>query len=274
MTTNTSERSIGTRTVRYGNDVEGMLAVPQDAGKRPTVILLHERYGLVQHTLDLAARFARDGYVCLAPNLYSRFHDQERLARGEIQVPLPDPQVLDDLNASIDYLRDVPEADLGRLAVMGVCLSGRWPLVVAAHRTDLAAAVVFYGACQPAGWEVNADQPESLETIISRVQCPVLGVFGEGDHVIPLEYVLRFRDELERGRKTYHMNLFANVPHGWLNDTMPGRYRREEAEETWRLLLAFLDRVGSGGYPADRVRWSFESDVALDYDPKRNVRLE
>jgi carboxymethylenebutenolidase len=269
-----TERRITTRTVRYGNAVEAFLAVPDGAGQHPTVILLHERYGLVQHTLDLAARFARDGYVCLAPNLYSRFPDQERLARGEIQVPLPDPQVLDDLNASIAHLQDVPEADAGRLAVMGVCLSGRWPLVVAASRTDLGAAVVFYGACQKPGWEVNADQPEPLEALIARVQCPVLGVFGEGDHVIPLEYVLRFRNELEKHRKTYHMKLFANVPHGWLNDTMPGRYRREEAEETWRILLAFLHRTCTGGYPAARVRWSFESDVAIDYDPGRNVRME
>jgi carboxymethylenebutenolidase len=70
------------------------------------------------------------------------------------------------------------------------------------------------------------------------------------------------------------MKLIANVPHGWLNDTMPGRYRPKEAEETWRLLLGFLDRTWRGGYPADRVRWSFESDVAIDYDPGRNVRME
>ncbi|HLH22842.1 MAG TPA: dienelactone hydrolase family protein [Chloroflexota bacterium] len=273
MATDTG-RHATTRTVRYGNAVEAFLAVPDGAGPHPSVILLHERYGLVQHTLDLAARFAGDGYLCLAPNLYSRFPDQARLARGEIQVPLPDPQVLDDLNASIAYLQDVPEADLGRLAVMGVCLSGRWPLVVAANRSDVGAAVVFYGACQPAGWEVNANQPEALEALIARVQCPVLGVFGEGDHVIPLEYVLRFRDELEKHRKTYQMKVFANVPHGWLNDTMPGRYRRDEAEETWRILLAFLDRTWRGGYPKDRVRWSFESDVAVDYDPKHNVRME
>jgi carboxymethylenebutenolidase len=272
MATGTADRSITTRNVRYGNDVEAFLAVPDAAGKHPSMILLHERYGLVQHTLDLAARFARDGYVCLAPNLYSRFPDQERLARGEIQVPLPDPQVLDDMNASIAHLQDVPQADLGRLAVMGVCLSGRWPIVAAANRSDVGAAVVFYGACQPAGWEVNANQPEGLDAMIARVQCPVLGVFGEGDHVIPLEYVLRFRNELERHRKTYLMQIVANVPHGWLNDTMPGRYRHEEAEASWRLLLAFLDRTWSGGYPADRVQWSFESDVAIDYDPSKNSR--
>ncbi len=274
MATGTAGRSITTRWVRYGNAVDACLTVPQGADKSPAVILLHERYGLVQHTLDLAARFAGDGYVCLAPNLYSRFPDQERLARGEIQVPLPDPQVLDDLNASIAYLREEPAADLGRLAVMGVCLSGRWPLVVAADRADVGAAIVFYGAAQPGGWQVNADQPEPLEAIMSRVRCPVLGVFGEGDHVIPLEYVLRFRQVLEAQRKSYQIRLFAGVPHGWLNDTMPGRYRREEAEEAWRLMLAFLDRTWNGGYPPDRLRWQFESDVATDYDPSRNVRME
>jgi len=274
MANNTASRRTTSRSVRYGNAVAGFLALPEDAGPHPCVILLHERYGLVQHTLDLAARFARDGYVCLAPNLYSRFDNQAALARGEIQVPLPDPQVADDLNASIAYLQSEPAADTGRLALMGVCLSGRWPLVAAAQRDDVAACLVFYGAAQPQGWDVNANQPEPLEALLARLRCPVLGIFGEGDHVIPLDYVRRFRDVLEQHHKSYDVRLFARVPHGWLNDTMPGRYRPEEAEAAWRIMLDFLARVWDGGFPADRVRWHCESDVAVDYDPRRNVRLE
>ncbi|HZU07749.1 MAG TPA: dienelactone hydrolase family protein [Chloroflexota bacterium] len=269
-----AEVGITTRMVRYGNALEAFLAVPERAGPHPCVILLHERYGLVQHTRDLAMRFARDGYLCLAPNLYSRFAEQARLATGELQVPLPDPQVLDDLNASIAYLETMPAADLRRLALMGVCLTGRFPLVVAAHRTDIGACLVFYGAAQPREWEVNERQPEPLETLIGRVRCPVLGIFGEADHLITVDDVRRFRDALERQRKSYHLRLFAGAPHGWLNDTMPGRYRREAAEEAWRLTLAFLERVWCGAYPPERVRWTFESDTALDYDPRRNVRLE
>jgi carboxymethylenebutenolidase len=68
--------------------------------------------------------------------------------------------------------------------------------------------------------------------------------------------------------------MYPEVPHGWLNDTMPGRYRPQEAEAAWRIMLDFLARVWDGGYPADRVRCHFESDVAADYDPRRNVRLE
>jgi carboxymethylenebutenolidase len=273
MATETADRRIATRTVRYGNAVEAFLAMPEGAGPHPCVVLLHERYGLVQHTLDLAARFAGDGYLCLAPNLYSRFDDQARLAKGEIQVPLPDPQVLDDLTASIAYLRDEP-ADLRRLALMGVCLTARYPLVVAAERADVGACLVFYGAAQPREWEVNERQPEALEALIGRVRCPVLGIFGEADHIITVDDVRRLRDALEAHHKSYHIRMFAGAPHGWLNDTMPGRYRREAAEEAWRLTLSFLQRTWSGGYPADRVQWTWESDVAADYDPSRNVRLE
>src|SRR5947199_87910 len=108
-------------------------------------------------------------------------------------------------------------------------------------------------------FEVTEDQPEPLDALIARVQCPVLGVFGEADFLISLDDVRGFRDALERHRKSYHIKIFAGMPHGWLNDTMPGRYRPKEAEEAWRLGIDFLQRVDSGQYPPDRVHWLFES---------------
>ncbi len=269
-----SDPTVMTRRVRYGNHLEGYLAEPARPGPHRTVILLHERYGLVQHTTDLARKFARDGYLCLAPNLFSRHPEQERLARGEIQVPLSDPETAADLADSIEFLRqEVPSAEASSVAVMGVCQTGRNPLVLAAQRADVSACLVFYGAAQPRDFETSATQPEPLEALIARIQCPVLGVFGEADFLISIADVQRFRAALEAHRKSYHIRIFAGMPHGWLNDTMPGRYRPKEAEEAWQLALDFLRRVEQGGFPRDRVRWLFESDSAIDYDPRKNVRL-
>ena len=64
------------------------------------------------------------------------------------------------------------------------------------------------------------------------------------------------------------------MPHGWLNSTMPGRYREKEAAEAWRLIVDFLRRVFSGAFPPDRVRWKCQSDLAVSYDFAQNVRLE
>ena len=63
------------------------------------------------------------------------------------------------------------------------------------------------------------------------------------------------------------------MPHGWLNDTMPGRYRPEGAEDAWQLMLSFLDKTFGDGWDRTRVTWSFDSNVSPDYDFSKNVRL-
>jgi carboxymethylenebutenolidase len=275
MATRPSDPDVMIRRVRYGNRLEAFLAEPARAGQHPTMILLHERYGLAQHTLDLAAKFARYGFLCLAPDLFSRHPERDRLLAGEIHAPLPDPQVTEDLDASIAYLRSSePTALADKVAIMGVCQTGRHPIAVAAHRDYVSACIVFYGGTyNPSDWNASEHQPEDMATLLSRLPCPVLGVFGEGDFLIAVDDVRRWRDTLEANRKSYQIKLFAGMPHGWLNDTMPGRYRAREAEEAWQLMIEFVRRVNDGGYPADRVRWHFESDIAVDYDPSKNVRL-
>jgi carboxymethylenebutenolidase len=156
---------------------------------------------------------------------------------------------------------------------MGVCHTGRHPLVLAAGRSDVRACLVFYGAAMPRDFEVTEDQPEPLDALIARVQCPVLGVFGEADFLISLDDVRAFREALERHRKSYHIKIFAGMPHGWLNDTMPGRYRQREAEAAWTQILDFLQRVYAGSFAPDRVTWRFGSDIAENYDFTKNVRL-
>jgi len=261
--------------VWFGDRLEGVLFLPPTEGPRPAVIILHERYGLVQHTLDLAARLARDGYVALAPDLFSRWQgDREALARGDVRVTLPDPEVTSLIGGSIEFLRGQPSVRREALVLMGVCQSGRYPIVVSSQRDDLAACVVFYGAAQPSDWQVSEPQPRSMGEMLATLSAPTLFVFGEGDHVISLEDVLRLRGALETGKRNYRMRIFPDVPHGWLNDTMPGRYRAEAAREAWSMLLEFLEDVLQDRWPGKgRLRWEFESDIARTYDFSKNRRL-
>ena len=262
-------------SIRFGGDCEGRLYLPADTARAGAVVILHERYGLVQHTLDLARRLARDGYVALAPDLFSRWKgDRAALARGEARAALPDAEVAGVIDAAIDFLKRHARVAAGRVAVMGVCQSGRYPIVVGSRRRDLAALVVFYGASQQRDWEASALQPKSMTEMMPAIGAPALFVYGERDHTISLADVRSVRDALEEGRRSYRMKVFADMPHGWLNDTMPGRYRAKQAEEAWVLLLRFLADVYSGRWPGGRVRWEFESATAPDYDFSRNVRLE
>jgi carboxymethylenebutenolidase len=260
--------------VTFGESIRGYLAEPEQAGPHPTVVLLHERYGLFQHTLDLAEKFAQAGYVCLAPDLYSRVKDQTRLLAGEVHIPLHDTQVRQDIDAGYDYLKALPVVDQSRLVLMGVCLTGRYPITIGAYRDDLRALVVFYGGAGEKEWPASEHFPEPLADLFPRINAPVLGIFGERDHVIPVPFVHEFRNQLEKSNKSYEITIYPDMPHGWLNDRMPGRYRAEGAAAAWVQLMKFLDCVFSGGFPADRVRWKFEGDIAADYDPGKNVRLE
>ena len=265
-----------TQWITYGNKVKGFLAVPESGSPPyPAVVLAHERYGLVQHTLDLAAKFAAHGHVALAPDMFSRWDgDIEALNRGDISVAIHDNEIRSYMGDSLDYLLAMSQVDGKRVAAMGVCMSGEYPLVLNSVRTEVAANVVVYGGAQDNIWPVSADRrAEPYEAILARVTAPVLGIWGEKDSVVSVDAVLRLRNALEAHRKTYEFYLYRDMPHGWLNDTMPGRYRQRESEAAWAQILDFLQRVYAGNFAPDRVTWRFESDIAENYDFTKNVRL-
>ncbi len=262
-------RTVQTSTVQCSNGMDAFFALPSAPGPHPTMVLLHERYGLVQHTKDLAMRFATEGYATIAPNLFFWEPDQEAIARGEARAALSDEQVCAAFPAAIEHLATASGAANGQVFVMGVCATGRYPLVLAAQRSDVTACAVFYGG---AGAPRAGQTP--IEEVIAGSSVPVVGVFGEADHGISIDAVLRFRGALELARRSHHVRIFPGAPHGFLNDTMPGRYGRQQAEDAWRLLGEFLARVRAGSFAEDRVQWTFEGDTSTDYDFSKNVRLE
>ena len=260
--------------IEFAPGKTGYLARPAEGGPRPAVIQLHERYGVVRHTTEIAERLAANGYVALAPDMFSRFTgDRDAVARGDVGVGIRDDQALTDIDDCVSFLRGLDCVDGGRMAVMGVCQTGRQPLLAAAHRDDLRCAVVFYGGIYQRDWEPHEERPTSVGEFIERLSCPVLGVFGDSDHIISVDDVLRFRRALEDAWKSYSIRIFRDAPHGWLNDTMPGRYRPEAAEDAWALLFRFLEEHLGGGDRPSRVSWEFEGDIPDDYDFSKTVRL-
>ena len=260
---------------RLASGMAVLTARPDTAVKRPAVVLIHERYGIVQHQRDLAERLASDGYVACLPDLFHRFEgDREALGRGDVRAEMRDGQALADLDETLAFLREQSYVDGDEIGIVGVCQSGRQPLLYAANRRDVASIVVMYGGVGARDWEGSEPHPTPVGELIRNVSCPVLGLFGEKDHVVAVEEVGRFRDELERARKSYRIRVYRGAPHGWLNDTMPGRYRREAAEAAWGELKRFLGETLDGKWDPEHVTWSYESDVSPSYDFANNVRLE
>ena len=264
---------IVTKDVICKGGMPAFIAAPAAKAKAPVIVILHERYGLVQHTKDLAMRHAREGLVCIAGDYFYKHPDQVALHKGDEGYNMTDPESLEYMESAIAALADVEQADLTRIACMGVCQTGRHPLVLAAHR-KIAAALCWYGAAQDREWRVDQRYPVGLDDLIAKVDCPVLGVYGETDHIISVDHVRRFRNTLERHGKSHHVEIFGGAPHGWLNDTMPGRYRRAQAEAAWKMQREFLARVLAPDYDRSYVHQSYKADISPAYDFTKNVRYE
>src|SRR5262245_49740855 len=109
-------KSIVPRTIQYGGGIGAVRALPKAKGKRPAVIILHERYGIDQHTKDLTVKLAQAGFVGLAPDLFHRFTgDRKAVLRGEERVDLTDDGALEDLNAAVEHLKKTKEVDGERI---------------------------------------------------------------------------------------------------------------------------------------------------------------
>lgn len=272
-----SEQYVAAETsyVTFGNQVRAFVAMPiHGEPPYPAVIVCHERYGLVQHTLDVAAKFASYGYVGIAPDMYSRWKgDKEALNRGDILVRLSDDDIISYLSETLDYLRDREEVSRDRIVGMGVCQSGEYPLLLNSVRSDLAANIVVYGGAQGFVWELRKGICDNYHSMLKEIQAPVLGIWGEDDFVVSVDDVLRLRASLEQHRKSYEFILFPNMPHGWLNSTMPGRFRPKEADEAWRLIIHFLERIFGGTFSRNRVIWKFSSSIACDYNFSEKKRV-
>ena len=159
--------------IKIDNRIDAHLGIPDGIGKRPVIIHMHERYGIVQHTMDLGEKYVKAGYVTIVPDYFSRFTgDRKTLADGNDRCELDDEHVLSDTDAIMAYLYTVPQADMTKVAMSGVCQTGRQPILVAAKRDYLTAAVVLYGAVYDADWKSHPMRPESIETLLQEMTVP------------------------------------------------------------------------------------------------------
>lgn len=259
------------------NKCEGYLFYPsQGALPSQCVIVFHERYGLVQHTLDVCKRIAAEGYTVLAPDLFSLWEgDREALKRGDARAIVSDVDAIEQIDTWIIYMHGrLQHSSETRFVLMGVCQSGRYPIVVASKRNDISGCIVFYGATHDRDWVANELQPLPMLQMIKTFHTPVLFVLAERDHTISFDNICRMRGALEAADVSYRMRVVPDVPHGFLNDTMPGRYRRQQAEEAWATLFTFLVDVFTKGWPNGRIEWDLRSIKNPDYDFTKNVRME
>jgi carboxymethylenebutenolidase len=218
-------------------------AAPEGDGPFPIVVVVSEIFGVHAHIADVARRFARLGYLAIAPELFVRQGDAKATSDvntlfATIISKVPDAQVMGDLDACVAWAR-AHGGDAGRLGVTGFCWGGRITWLYAAHNAALKAGVAWYGRLVG---PTTPLQPAHPVDVASRLHAPVLGLYGGADAGIPLESVEQMKAALANGsdaarRSGFH--VYPHAQHAFHADYRPN-YDRAAAEDGWQRCLGWL----------------------------------
>lgn len=224
-------------------DVHAYIARPQGAGPFPTVIMIHEFYGLNKSITGKANGLANEGYLVIAPDTF-RGSTTSWIPRAIYQViSTPADQVNTDLDTVFTWAEAQPEVDPKRIAIAGFCYGGRTSLVYSLHNPRLAATVIFYGS------------PETDPEVLKALPGPVLGIFGGADQSIPVSEVNDFESALKQAGVPAEITIYPGQPHAFVED-MQGIRAGGAQGEAWAQMLSFLEtnlkqvNQGRDGIPA------------------------
>ena len=225
-----------TSTAHYtSGDIQmaAYLARPKGKGTYPGLIVIQEWWGLNEHIKDIARRFAREGYVALAPDLYSCLGHKvtaDPNEAGRLMSSLKPEQALKDLQATLAYLKNLEGVRHERLGVAGFCMGGTYALLLPCHTREVKAAAPFYG------------QVPSPADPLKNLACPVLYIYGDADGWITMADVTRLQEGLKRYGKAGEVKIYHGAPHAFFNDTRKDVYRPAEAKDAWARVLQFFAR--------------------------------
>lgn len=236
-----------------GAAISAYLARPRSGGPYPGLIVIHEAFGPNEHIHDVTRRFAAQGFVALAPNLYSRgpaFDPGDRPAVMAAMMALPDAQAVGDLEQAAGFLREQPGTN-GKVGCIGFCSGGRQTLLFACSSSALDAAVDCWGGFITRATPtdvVTPSRPVPVIDLVDRLACPLYAVFGEEDtNPSPADAKL-LEERLKASRKTFQVEIFPNAGHAFFADYRDS-YREAAAFALWPKVLDFFRRH-LGGAPA------------------------
>jgi carboxymethylenebutenolidase len=212
-----------------GGTGQGYLALPDGPGPYRAVVVIQEWWGVDEHIEDVARRFAAEGYIALAPDLYhgqvtAEPDDAQRLVM-ELQIP----EVTKEMAGGAAYLAGRDDVAPKKAGVIGFCLGGSLALLLAASSPHIGAVASFYG-----GHRYSTDE-------LRPISAPVLAIFGERDQGIPPERHAALDSALNEIGLKHAIYVYPGAPHAFFNDTRPEGYRPEAAKDAWARTLAWFD---------------------------------
>lgn len=218
-----------------GEDMNLYVSEPSGSGPFPGVVVIHAAE-LNQFTRDVADRLSGDGYAAVCPDLYHRI-TESMLADGSTPFNhLSDPEIVLDVDATVEFLRNHPSVLRDRVGITGFCVGGRVAYLAAATNSHIKAAVPYYGGNIMVPWGKATRNPFELT---SQINCPILFHFGETDTNPSQSDMAKLNAELTRLGKSHQFFTYPGAGHAFMDHTGV-RYEKAAAEASWPRTLEFF----------------------------------
>ncbi|MBU7583126.1 MAG: dienelactone hydrolase family protein [Nostoc sp. TH1S01] len=225
-------------------EIPAYRAVSATGRNFPVVLVIQEIFGVHEHIQDVCRRFAKLGYLAIAPELFVRQGDVSKLSNideiRQVVAKVPDAQVLSDLDATVNWGVKSAKGNAKRIGITGFCWGGRITWLYAAHNPQVKAGVAWYGRLVGNSTELTPKHPVD---IASTLKVPVLGLYGGKDTGIPVDTVEQMRDRLKSSNSKSQIIVYPDAPHAFFADYRPS-YREPEAKEGWQKLQAWFKQHG------------------------------
>ncbi|NCT85028.1 MAG: dienelactone hydrolase family protein [Comamonadaceae bacterium] len=245
ITTDATGLEAGPVTVPVGDfRMPAYRAQPAGAKSPPVVLVVCEIFGVHEHIADVCRRFAKQGYLAIAPDLFARhgnassYTDIPKLI-SEVVSKATDAQVMGDLDATLAWAA-AQGGNTAKLGITGFCWGGRTTWIYAAHNPGVTAAVAWYG---PVARAYHPGDKSAVE-LAGRIKAPVLGLYGAADGGIPVQTLTQLEAALKAAGNTQcEFVVYPDTPHAFYADYRPS-YRQAAAEDGWARCLAWFRRHG------------------------------
>lgn len=211
-----------------GRATRGYLARPPGDGPWPGVVVIQEWWGLNDHIRDIADRFAAEGFVALAPDLYYGQTANEPDDARKLAMALEYPDALGVIQAAVDRLRQRDDVAPKAIGLTGFCMGGGLAWHGAARLSGIGASAPCYGG-----------GPDMTPAEAERIEVPILAIYGELDRGVSPEVARRRAALMDAAGVDHQTIIYPNAQHAFMNDQRPA-YNPEAAEDAWRRILAFF----------------------------------
>ena len=230
-----------------GFKVPAYYAAPAGKTNLPVILVIQEILGVHEYIADTVRRFAKAGYLAIAPELFARQGDPSQYGEiaklmAEIVSKVSDAQVMGDLDGAVMWA-GANGGNTAKVGITGFCWGGRITWLYAAHSPNIKAGVAWYGRLVGSSTDLTPKHPVDLAPILNG---PVLGLYGGQDSGIPLDTVDKMKAALAVGStaaKASQFVVYPDAPHAFHADYRPS-YRKEAAEDGWKRALAWFKANG------------------------------